>query len=243
VIAVQSRIETEGMSDYQDIAAEYYDPLCHPTCRDLRDLSLLLLKPRLESIALSHGSLVEIGVGLSILAPTAAAHGLLGRVILLDRSQGMLDYSRQWITRGARALVASADATHLPSASVSVIVSSLGDPYNAPAFWTEVARILEPDGYCVFTAPSYEWSSCFRLDDQRDVAEFIRSDGKRLSLPSHVQPECDQVHMMEAAGLWVVKIASVGTAALGRPPAEKLTCISPDAPAVSCFIAISQGDG
>src|SRR5260370_429125 len=131
---------SERVDSYEDIAFEYYDHHRHPTCRDLRQLSMRFLVPHLRAALPKSGSLVEVGPGLSILAPEAAAAGALSRVILIDNSRHMLAYSSRWISCGARSVVAQADATGLPSGTVSLIVSSLGDPYNSPGFWREVAR-------------------------------------------------------------------------------------------------------
>src|SRR6478609_1081030 len=116
----------ERLASYEDIALEYYDDQRHPTCRDLRELSKKFLVPHLRAALPKSGSLVEIGPGTSILAPEAASANALSRVILIDNSSGMLSYSGRWISCGARSVVAQADATGLPSGTVSLIVSALG---------------------------------------------------------------------------------------------------------------------
>jgi SAM-dependent methyltransferase len=224
------------VASYQDVAMEYYDQSRHPTCRDLRELSARFLAPHIRAGLRTNGTLVEVGPGLSILAPEAAAVGALSQVILVDNSPSMLSYSTKWITRGARSLVASADATGLPSGTVSLVVSSLGDPYNVPGFWREVARLLNRGGKCLFTTPSFEWSSSFRPDGGREVAEFLRADGARLLMPSHVRSEKEQVGMIEAAGLIVQDRAAFGTEILEREPAPKLLCVKPSTPVVSAYV-------
>lgn len=226
----------ERVASYQDVAFEYYDGARHPTCRDLRELSMRFLVPRLRMRMPVTGSLVEIGPGLSALAPEASATGALSRVILVDNSTGMLSYSRRWTSGGARSIIASADATGLASRTASLIVCSLGDPYNSPLFWREVMRILEPGGACLFTTPSFEWASRFRQDGERDLAEFVRADGARLSMPSYVSDGADQVRMIEAAGLVVEERQGLGIEALDTEPAPKLLCVEPGTPIVAAYV-------
>lgn len=226
---------------YEDIAAEYYDHRLHPTCRDLRKLSDQFFCSHLLAGLPDDGDLVEMGPGASTLAPVAAAIGTLSRVILVDSSRRMLSYSDRWIAAGARSVVAPAEATGLCSGSASLIVSSLGDPYNIPEFWTEVARLLKPNGRCLFTTPSFEWSSQFRSGGVQEVAEFLRSDGARLFMPSYVSNETDQVMMIEAAGLFVDGREAFGTELLSTEPAPKLLCVSEGTPVVSAYIVEAGG--
>jgi SAM-dependent methyltransferase len=227
---------TEHAASYEEVASEYYDERRHPTCRDLRQLSARFLVPLLRAGLPPTGDLVEVGPGLSILAPEAAAADALSQLILVDSSPSMLSYSKRWITRGARSVVSPAEATGLPSGSASLIVSSLGDPYNGPGFWREVARLLTPDGKCLFTTPSFEWSSSFRSEGEREVAEFLRGDGVRLLMPSHVKSEEEQVRMIESAGLSVQDRASFGTGMLETDPAPKLLCVAPSTPVLSAYV-------
>lgn len=229
----------EGSIDvacYEDIAAEYYDHRLHPTCRDLRKLSDRFLRSRLLAGLPVDGDLVEVGPGSSFLAPVAAAMGALSRVILVDSSRRMLSYSDRWIADGARCVVASAEATGLRSGSVSLIVSSLGDPYNLPGFWREVGRLLKPSGRCLFTTPSFKWSSHFRSGSDQGVAEFVRSDGARLFMPSYVRDDKQQTSMIEAAGLLVEEWEAFGTELLDAEPAPKLLCVRAGTPVVSAYV-------
>ncbi|THD70964.1 MAG: methyltransferase domain-containing protein [Bradyrhizobium sp.] len=226
----------ETLASYEDVAVEYYDGDRHPTCRDLRELSQRFLVAHIRAGFSNNGSLIEVGPGRSILAPEAAAAGVLSRVVLIDSSPSMLSYSTPWITGGAHAVAASADATDLPSGTVSLIVSSLGDPYNCSEFWQEVARLITPDGSCLFTTPSFEWSASFRPRDNREVAEFLRADGARLFMPSRVYQAEEQIAMIEAAGLMVEERQGLNTKMLNREPAPKLRCIDSTCPVVSAYV-------
>ena len=227
---------TEHIACYEDVASEYYDPVRHPTCRDLHELSAKFLVRRLGAQLPRDGNLVELGPGCSILAPEAAAAGSLSRVVLVDSSPSMLSYSNRWIASGARSFIAPADATRLPSHTVSLVVSSLGDPYNLPGFWREVTRLLKPGGACLFTTPSFEWSSKFRRVSQREFAEFVRADGVRLLMPSYVSKEDEQVRMIQGAGLYVKDRYAFGTEMLGTVPAPKLRCVEPGTPVVTGYV-------
>jgi SAM-dependent methyltransferase len=231
---------TKQLSSYEDVASEYYDASRHPTCRDLRQLSAEFLVPLLRAGLPPIGSLVETGPGMSILAPEAAAANALSRVTLVDSSPAMLAYSNKWVTRGAHGVVSSAEVTGLPSESASLIVSSLGDPYNGPGFWREVARLLTPEGKCLFTIPSFEWSSSFRSGGERQVAEFLRGDGVRLLMPSHVWSEEEQVQMIEAAGLHVKNRVSYGTEMLKTQPAPKLLCVKRGTPVLAAYVVTAS---
>ena len=203
-------------------------------------VSKKFLVPHLRAALPKSGSLVEIGPGTSILAPEAASANALSRVILIDNSSGMLSYSGRWISCGARSVVAQADATGLPSGTVSLIVSALGDPYNGPEFWSEVARLLNRDGVCLFTTPSFEWSSTFRSDKQNKIAEFLRADGAQLFMPSYVYSEDEQAKIIENAGLLVVDRKGVGTEMLDTKPAPKLLCVKASTPVVSAYVVRRQ---
>ena len=100
-----------------------------------------------------------------------------------------------------------ADALRLPFAdqSLSVLIATLGDPYNAPRFWQEVARVLVPKGIVIFTTPSYAWSSTFRRPEKEEqhVADFEIRDGRHIIVPSFIYPESEQIAILAAHGLVV----------------------------------------
>jgi ubiquinone/menaquinone biosynthesis C-methylase UbiE len=223
-------------ASYQDIAQEYYDRVQHPTCYSLRQLSEKFITSHMRRGFPASGILAEIGAGLSILAPEAEAVGSLSRVALVDHSPAMLSYSAHWIANGARAVLAEADATGLTASSASLIVSSLGDPYNKPRFWTEVSRVLTPGGVCLFTTPSFEWSSRFRTGEGRNFAEFARRDGARLLMPSYVWDEHEQRAMFEDAGLKVRERQAFGTSMIEGSAAPKLLCVSSSTPVVTAYL-------
>jgi SAM-dependent methyltransferase len=223
------------ISQYEDLADEYYDRLRHPTCWNMRELSALAVVPALCHGLPATGTLVEVGAGLSMLAPEADEQGFLDRVVLVDSSPTMLSHSKRWIGRGAHGLVAPAEGTGLPDRSAALIVSSLGDPYNDAAFWREVARLLAPGGQCLFTTPSFEWASAFRRPESTGAAEFLTRAGMRMNMPSRVFDRADQIRLIETARLEVASIQGFGTGHLRGEVAPKLLCVPPTTPIIWAY--------
>jgi SAM-dependent methyltransferase len=212
-----------SLSTYEDVAAEYYDPLRHPTCANFSELSNVFLVPRIRKYASASTRILEVGAGRSIVAPTQRAHGLsVAGLTLLDQSAGMLEHSREWAGCGARLLVGDACRTELPQADFSMIVSALGDPYNDPAFWREVARLLEPGGVCLFTTPAPEWATRFRPPEAQSHAEFVIADGRTVLVPSKISAREQQGTMIADAGLNLVDDEGLSAEKLSGLPSPKL---------------------
>jgi SAM-dependent methyltransferase len=197
-------------STYDSVAGEYYDPVRHPTCANFSELSNAYLISRIEKYVSGHENILEVGAGRSTVAPVLERQGLpFERLTLLDQSAGMLEYSRQWVLRGARPVIGDARRTNLPAAGFGLIVSALGDPYNCVAFWKEVARLLGHGGICLFTAPAAEWAERFRKPSERAQAEFKTAFDATVLVPSWI-PSADQQKIMIAeAGLRVIDIESL----------------------------------
>jgi SAM-dependent methyltransferase len=212
-----------ALSTYDDIAAEYYDAVRHPTCANFFELSAIFLVPRVLKYAPAAKSILEVGAGRSIVASAMAAKQLpLSHVTLLDQSPRMLGYSRDWEQRGARLLIADAANTGLPSASFQLIVSSLGDPYNDANFWQEMSRLLDSKGICLFTTPAPEWSERFRAESSRRVAEFALTNGAKALVRSEILPLASQRRIIRNAGLYLDEVQALDTAQLSGPLSSKL---------------------
>jgi hypothetical protein len=129
----------------------------------------------------------------------------------------------------------------LPSNSVGLLVSSLGDPYNVRQFWIEVNRVLQPGGAALFTTPSYEWARAFRGadEDALSVAEFELASGDRVYLPSFILSEGEQVRLMEVSGLCVREVTQVAMSALDSQHLSPKLLLGrgPDASILTGFIA------
>ncbi|WP_414645883.1 class I SAM-dependent methyltransferase [Bradyrhizobium sp. 26S5] len=206
---------------YSSVAAEYYDAERHPTCRNFRDASRSLLRDALCIIPRS-GSALEVGAGRALLGELAPKG--FDRLILLDKSEEMISYSRGF-NQIADLVVGDALSLPFEGNTFSLIVASLADPFNGPRFWNEVRRTLKLGAYCVFTTPSYEWASSFRMRsayEQQGAAFFQTREGERIYLPSFVEPEASQRKMIESAGLHLLQITSIGTAAIPEPHSPKI---------------------
>jgi SAM-dependent methyltransferase len=208
------------------LAAEYYDPIRHPTSANFRAASAEIVRAWLPCM-LPRGLVLDVGAGDSVVASVMAERRApLERLLLTDSSDAMLGHSGSWIRKGARAEVA--DAANLPvrNQSVGVLVASLGDPYNTPEFWSEVRRVLDVHGFVIFTTPSYEWSDSFRPlnGEPEDSAEFELADGRKVRVPSFIYDQARQRHVIEEAKLSVVGLYSVFLGELREMPiSPKLT--------------------
>lgn len=212
-----------ALSTYDDIAAEYYDAVRHPTCANFFELSAAFLVPRIQKYAPAAKAILEVGTGRSIVAPIVAADKLpLSHVTLLDQSPRMLEHSRDWGERGAKLLVADATSTGLPRTSFELIVSSLGDPYNDANFWQEVSRLLNSGGVCLFTTPAWEWSETFRGESHRRVAEFVLANGAKALVRSDIPSVATQSEMIGGVGLYLDEIQELTAAHLSGPLSSKL---------------------
>jgi SAM-dependent methyltransferase len=219
------------LRSYDPIAPEYYDSALHPTCANFGELSKGFLAPRIRAFRRRTNNVLEIGAGRSVVAPVLARQQTsLRGVILLDSSPAMLEHSREWEALGAQLLVEDARNTELPAGAFELIVSSLGDPYNEPAFWREVRRLLAPGGLCFFTTPTPEWAARFRAANEGDYgkAEFVINGGTHLEVPSIIPPSIVQDEMLTASQLQSVETADLFAHMLTGPQSSKLSLRSPD---------------
>lgn len=206
------------LGTYEDIALEYYDPIRHPTCANFHKASGHLLSKWLKQFHIENGWLCEVGPGKSLLAELLDEQGAtLDRLILVDSSISMLAYSKPWAVKGAHFLLGDALRLPIPSESIELLVSSLGDPYNEyneRRFWKEVYRVLRPGGISFFTTPSYEWASTFRSESDIIWAEFELLDGRHVRVPSWIYPEDKQLKIFRDSGFFVKDVVQVSLSAL-----------------------------
>jgi ubiquinone/menaquinone biosynthesis C-methylase UbiE len=229
--------------NYDNIAAEYYNPIRHPTCANFAELSKAFLTPRIQERARSAKNILEVGVGRSTVAPILAAeHISLGKLILLDESRKMLEHSRIWEEQGARLIVADALNTRLQANHFQLIVSSLGDPYNGQRFWFEIERLLQQDGICLFTTPSYEWAERFRAGSDLKAAEFVLANGTTVLVRSEIPSVERQIEIINATGLRVVETKDFSVDELSQQISPKLLVSQPSdrLPIVRGFAVVKQ---
>lgn len=129
---------------------------------------------------------------------------------------------------------------------MSFLLASVGDPYNQPAFWKEVYRVLEGHGVAVYTTPAYEWVAVFRAqmnNNKKMMADFELADGTRLYLPSWIYPEDEQKEMFRGEKLFLkekvcVRIADLQSESLSpklRPDR------GPEAKVVTGYVVAKAG--
>ena len=190
--------------EYAKIAHEYYDAELHPTCSNFSVADSLLLEAFWEHIVQAR-SICEVGAGRSGLLEFAGK--ALGSILVTDKSGEMLEHSRNAF--GENNYYVVSDAIHLPvlSASVDLVVSLLGDPYNVPDFWREASRIIRPGGRLLFTTPSWEWANAFREGNEResgDSALFILANGDEVYVPSHILSKSRQIELAESFDFFLI---------------------------------------
>jgi len=230
---------------YSDVASEYYRAALHPTSANFRVASELIVDAWLPDPVPRAGLLCDVGAGDSVLA--ALLHRRrrsLRRVRLIDSAPGMLRHSKRWIDRGATGMVSDAGSIPINSGAATLILASLGDPFNTSAFWSEAARLLCPGGLLIYTTPSQEWATFFRQQHREppDAAEFALRDGRKILLPSFIHREKTQIKMMRRAGFAVSDVYHVLVEALRHHPiSAKLTSGAPvTSPIVTGFRAYRE---
>jgi SAM-dependent methyltransferase len=189
-----------GPLSYVSVASEYYDARRHPTCANFRAASAVYIRRALDKIP-GNRTVVDVGAGRSLVAELLIEKGRsVSGLILLDGSIQMLAHSVEFVRSGAQAVIGDASGLPLLSASISVIIASLGDPFNTQEFWDEAARCLMPGGACIFTSPSYEWAQSFRnasVKEREGFAFFELINGNSAYVPSLVRSMPHQIGMIE----------------------------------------------
>jgi SAM-dependent methyltransferase len=204
---------------YHDLAEEYYDAGRHPTCANFREGSILLVERWLDRQNDLPAPRWDVGAGDSVLAEILAGRGIaLVGTTALDESPSMLAHSEKWASQGLRLVVGVAEGIPAENGSAAFVLASLGDPYNTNGWWLEVARVLAPEGVCLFTTPTHEWARGFRNGGACQFAEFELADGRKVLVPSVVRPPEEQVRQIERAGLRVEAVEHVTRGELRRGP-------------------------
>lgn len=232
-------VQHNTSSLYESIASEYYDAALHPTCANFREASLYLLNEFFKAEPVANGCICEVGAGKSSLLEILPAYRLrTKKVLITDASPSMLDHSRV-LPNASLCDIELSDAYNipLPSNSVAILVSSLGDSYNVWHFWNEVQRLLSPGGHVVYTTPTYDWAHLFRPEHSSMYAEFDNT--KHLSIPSWIYPEDTQIRIIQAHQLSVKTVSHFHLSQLqSRVISPKLHCVEQDNyPFVSAYIA------
>lgn len=233
-------IDPDG-GTYADVADEYYDSARHPTCANFREASSLFVQPRLLELLHPDAKICEVGTGKSLVEEICRHNNLDSEhLVLTDISPRMLKYSCRKLKENVSLCIADARKLPFRNSQFSILVASLGDPYNDQAFWFETARVLRPGGHCLFTTPAYDWAESFRhkIDAERSaVAEFQTRSGRSVAVPSLIPHPDQQNEMVQRGGLKIVERTSI--------PIEQLksTVLSPKLCAATRGLSGSVVDG
>jgi hypothetical protein len=220
---------------YDIVAAEYYDPDRHPTCANFREASLIAFHGWLQKVVDDSVLYVDVGCGDSVMAEALERLGRQPPMALVDGSERMLKHSAHWSRKGVRLLVAPSEALPFEDGTAGVLTCSLGDPFNTPAFWSEVSRVLPAGGRALYTTPSFEWAQSFRRQSPLDASEFILRDGSNVDLPSYIYPVADQIALIERHGLRVQAVQGIPRSEIKGRLSPKITFGTQDLPVVSGF--------
>ncbi len=186
-------------TSYEQVAAEYYDATLHPTCSNLRTGSEFGLQQIFDVLPATPMSYLELGAGASL-----AEHAIFkdAAVAYVDLNAGMLAHS------AADSLVV-ADALNLPfgDAVFDGVFGSLIDPFNLPALYTEVRRVLRPRRRFAFTVPDVTWARHNQAVDQLPpyTAGITLRSGEIVVLPSFVWSYEEQADQLREAGFGYVR--------------------------------------
>lgn len=233
-----SKLETKE-ADYERLAAAYYDRKLHPTCHALRQASILSISRLTAEVPLA-GVAVELGAGKTIIPECFPEwQSRFHQIFLVDSSQSMLDYSRPFMSSDATLLLEDVTETSIAPGVGNLVIASLGDPYNRPALWFEIARLLGLGGIAIFTTPSIQWVTAFRQDGQSappDAAEFLLPNGDAVHVPSLVLPPMEQEQLIVSSGLIVDAIAEITPAeSVEAAFAPKLAAIPSTTPFLTAY--------
>ncbi len=231
--------DLKSSSTYEPLAQEYYDTELHPTCAAFREASEIILDKFFIDFPLQSNRCAEVGAGKSMLLPALWARKMsASEVWLIDNSPSMLEHSSALEGPNIRrALCSAADIAKL-GVEFDIIVCSLGDPYNTKEFWKAIRQSLSPSGRCLFTTPSYEWASRFRLSqegEKKGQALFKNRFGRAVYVPSIVLGYLEQERLVQSQGLEIEIVLGVPTSGLSRVP-PKLQEMSLKDPIVSGYV-------
>jgi SAM-dependent methyltransferase len=191
------------ISSYEVIAPEYYDPIRHPTCANFRQASYLILSDWLSTFPIEDSLIYEVGAGKSLLLEILNEFNREPKqTIISDLSPSMLAYSKSLADDKTRFELVAASNLPVEAATVDLVVSSLGDPYNDKKFWEEMQRVLKKGGLVFFTTPSFNWAKAFRPDDEfnKTTAEFELQDSRHVFVPSFIFSKKQQTDLLEETG-------------------------------------------
>jgi malonyl-CoA O-methyltransferase len=140
--------------DKKDVAASFSRAAAsyESAARLQRDIGTQLLN-YLDSIQCAPSRILDLGCGTGFFCPALRRRYPQAQYLGLDLAAGMVAHARNRHGIDCDWLVADAEALPLASASVDLVFSSLALQwcYRPVHLFAELARVLRPGGWCVFT--------------------------------------------------------------------------------------------
>lgn len=175
VTAQPERLAKRDVADSFSRAAQVYDSVAQLQ----RDVGEELLR-RLDELALQPEVILDLGSGTGYCCPALKQRFPRADYFGLDIAEGMVSYARGQQQQARGWLVGDAEALPLANSSVDLIFSSLAVQwcYRPQLLLAELARVLRPGGFCVFTSLGpgtlrelrAAWAA---VDDHQHVNQFL----------------------------------------------------------------------
>lgn len=194
--------DSVAAKSYEAVAGEYYDEQLHPTCADFRSASDVYLT-RLFTEWKPSGRMADVGCGRSLITKFCQQN-----IVLIDQSPKMLEKNSLAFEKRQ----VDVEKASIGSLEFDWIFAVLGDPYNSPAAWRNIALAQKIGGECVFIVPSRIWARQFRAagnDEKPDLARFVTSKGEVIFLRSLIFEPDYQANIITSAGLSLISIDHV----------------------------------
>jgi len=171
----QKALAKEDVAESFSRAASHYDSVAVLQ----RDVGRQLLS-RLDDLRVDPSMILDLGCGTGFFRPDLQRRYPGARYLGLDLAQGMVEYARGRCDAGGSWLVGDAEALPLAANSVDLVFSSLAVQWcgRLQHLFAELARVLRPGGYCVFTSLGPETlcelrSSWAAVDAHQHVNTFL----------------------------------------------------------------------
>ena len=175
VTAQPELLAKRDVADSFSRAARVYDSVAQLQ----RDVGEELLR-RLDTLELQPQVVLDLGSGTGYCCPALKRRFPVADYYGLDIAEGMVAYARGQQQQARGWLVGDAEALPLARDSVDLVFSSLAVQwcYRPQLLFAELARVLRPGGFCVFTSLGpgtlrelrAAWAA---VDDHQHVNQFL----------------------------------------------------------------------
>ena len=175
VAAQPELLAKRDVADSFSRAARVYDSVAQLQ----RDVGEELLR-RLDTLDLQPEAMLDLGSGTGYCCPALQRRFPLADYYGLDIAEGMVVYARGQQQQARGWLVGDAEALPLANDCMDLVFSSLAVRwcYRPQLLFAELARVLRPGGFCVFTSLGPDtlrelraaWAA---VDDHQHVNRFL----------------------------------------------------------------------